>query len=504
MKTTYIKLLVVGLTLSMAGCSLDYDPVSEYSEVTVGGTEEDGEEVKFKDRSEMLTQYNGLYNRMKGNQEHWYLDLMMINEAHADNAYVGTTGAEVVPYETNLLDAGSSILDRDWNRYLADIAAANTIINNIDAVPDASFSQSERDQWKAEAKIYRAMIMFEMARLWGQFPVITVDAGDITSENITEVYPAYFPPQNTAEEVYAQIIQDLTEALPSAPANNAADKSRMSKSVAKALLAKIYAEKTVRDYSKVLSYCNEVIADGFSLVADYETLFGMNEAGTDCRARNTSESIFEIPYPVGSGSWVTWMFGRNLINWDQSFTWAKWVTPSRDLIKAYQSEGDEIRMNQSIVFYSCTWSNYYPANNYAFMYKIRSEVNSILKLRLADILLYKAEAQIMTGDLAGAASTINQIRARVKLPALDSSATGSKESMINALLKERRLELAMEGTRWYDLCRLDKVEEVMNGLNSRDEGRLKLARPYNPNSYLMPVPQPALDQNVNLVQNPGY
>ena len=72
------------------------------------------------------------------------------------------------------------------------------------------------------------------------------------------------------------------------------------------------------------------------------------------------------------------------------------------------------------------------------------------------------------------------------------------------MLHERRLELALEGERWYDLRRAGKVEEVMNSLPSRDSGHLSLARPYTKNSYLMPIPQTALDENDNLIQNPGY
>ena len=76
--------------------------------------------------------------------------------------------------------------------------------------------------------------------------------------------------------------------------------------------------------------------------------------------------------------------------------------------------------------------------------------------------------------------------------------------MIEAVLHERRLELAMEGERWYDLCRNNKVESVMNAVYSKDSGRLAQKKKFDANSYLLPIPQTALDQNSNLVQNPGY
>ena len=68
----------------------------------------------------------------------------------------------------------------------------------------------------------------------------------------------------------------------------------------------------------------------------------------------------------------------------------------------------------------------------------------------------------------------------------------------------RRMELAFEGQRWYDLCRLNKVEEVMNAVYAKDSGRLAQENLFNENSYLLAIPQGAIDQNENLVQNPGY
>jgi starch-binding outer membrane protein, SusD/RagB family len=317
----------------------------------------------------------------------------------------------------------------------------------------------------------------------------------------------YYPKQTDPKEAYTQIAKDLTDAIVDAPAKNASDKTILSKSVARALLAKVYAEKTNRDYAKVLQYCNEVIADGFSLVSNYADLFSLNSAGTDAKLRSSSESILEINYFTGGGNWVTWMFGRDLLDYNYYFTWAKWITPSRDLIADFKSENDNVRLNQSIVYYVSTWSNYYPAANYPFMYKCRSNVSSIIKLRYADILLLKAEALANLGgasNLADAATIVNTVRNRVGLANLASTASASSETMLIAVLHERRLELAFEGQRWFDLVRNGKLEEVMNGLNTRDSGRLPQRRAFTETSELLPVPQAALDLNSNLVQNPGY
>lgn len=505
MKAKYIfSYACLAALLSLNACSLTYEPIDTYSDITEG-INEDGKETVFKDKAAVESHLTTIYNQMRDRQEHWYVDLLLIAEAHADNAYAGTTGAEVIPFENNAIEGSNSVINRDWNRYMEDVARANKLIVNIDSVDDASLTTQMRDMYKAEAKIFRAMVYFDMVRLWGDIPVITTEAGDITSETIGDVYEEYFPGQQPEMEVYKQIEKDLLEALVDAPDNNPADKTRFSKSVARTLLAKVYAEKPLRDYAKVIQYCDEVAADGFDIVDDFSDLFGMNEAVTDVKARNTQESILEAQFFPGSGNWATWMFGRDLINRESNFTWAKWVTPSRDLIKAFESEGDEERFNESVVYYEASWSNYYPASNYPFMYKFRSAYSSIIKYRFADVLLLKAEALIMQGsNLNAAADIIDKIRLRAGLERLGNDTKGSKEAMLNALLKERRLELAFEGQRWFDLVRLDKVEEVMNAVFAKDSGRKALAYPFNANSYRLPIPQAVIDQNPNLVQNPGY
>ena len=496
-------LLSIGILVS--SCSLNRDPLDGYSDESQGKTET-GSQIVFKNKSEVDNFLTGIYQQMRDRQEHWYMDLLLISESHADNAYAGTTGAEVLPFENNSIEGSNSVIDRDWARYLEDIARANRLIINIDSVADKSVSDSQIKSYKAQAKIFRALAMFDMVRLFGSIPVITTQAGDITSENIEEVYPQYFPFQNTEEEAYLQIQKDLLEALVDAPSNSVSDKTRFTKSVAKAMLAKIYAEKPIRDYAKVIQYVDALAADGFDLNAEYSDLYALNAANSDLEQRNTKESILEAQFMPGSGNWATWMFGRDLSNYDNSFTWAKWVTPSRDLIQTYQNEGDQIRMDQSIVYYVATWSNYYPASHYPFMFKLRSGMSSIVKLRYADLLLLKAEALIMQAspNLMEAASIIDRVRNRVKLPALDNATRVSKERMLDALLKERRLELAFEGQRWFDLVRLDKVESVMNAVFAKDKGRKAQVYPFNQYSYRLPVPQAKIDENPNLVQNLGY
>jgi starch-binding outer membrane protein, SusD/RagB family len=497
--------LLFGFALFFVSCSLEENPISDFSELTIGGSDTSGSTVKYLTREEMLTQYEAMYNMLKGNYglENWNLDMLVFTETHADNAYRGATDAELTQLEQQKQNGINKNIERDWNSYFNMISAANRVICNIDSVPDPALTAAERQQWKSEAMVFRSWIMFDMVRLWGGIPLILVEPPAINAENITEVYPLYYPPRNTVDEVYTQIIQDLEYTLEpgGAPAINPSNKFVFSRTVANALLAKVYAEQPVRDYAKVIEFCSKVEPD-VSLVVNYGDLFLVNDSKTDVRYRHTSESIFEIPFSDG-GNWNTWMFGIDETDPNSTYDWAKWITPTRDILAAYDREGDVIRKRVSIVMANVNWSNHYPSNAYYFMHKFPSKFNSIIKLRLADILLLKAEAYVGQGNLNEAAALVNTIRARVDLPELSGSVTSSQSSMEDAVLNERRLELAFEGHRWFDLVRTGKIYEVMNSLNDRDEGRLPqdLVTEFN---VLLPLPQSQIDINPSLVQNPGY
>ncbi len=505
MNKIIIYLLTAAIGIFAISCSLDESPISNLSELTLGSTDSTGSTVKYATRAQMLTQYEAIYNVLKGNAglEDWSADFLVISDTHADNAYRGAADAELTQLEQQKQNGINKNIERDWNGYYSLISAANRVITNVDSVPDPALTAAERKQWKSEAMVLRAWIMFDMVRLWGGIPLVLDEPPAITASNIEDVYSLYYPARNTAEEVYMRIINDLEFALEQGgvPDIDPSNKFVFSRTVANALLAKVFAEQPVRDYSKVVEYCQKVEQD-VSLVPRYGDLFDVNDSKTDVKNRNTSESIFEIPFSDG-GNWNTWLFGVDETDPNSVYDWAKWLTPSRDLIAAFDNEGDVVRKKATMIFASVSWSNHYPSGNYPHMHKMPSKFNSIIKIRLADILLLKAEAFVALGDLSSAASLVNTIRSRVNLPNLSSSVTSNAEEMANAVLKERRLELAFEGQRWFDLVRTGKVFEVMNTLNSRDVGRLPMDE-VTKNTVLLPLPQSQIDINPNLIQNPGY
>ena len=494
----------MAMALIVSSCSLDLEPISDFSELNVGGTTNTGTTVKFKNKAEMKTQYDNMYNQLATSRlESWVLDYLIYSDTHADNSYRGATDLELTQLEQQRQDGNNKNINRDWDNYFGIVSGANSVICNVDSVPDVTLTAAERKQWKAEALVLRSMIYFDLVRLWGDVPLILTEPPAITSTNIEAVYPLYYPKKNTIAEVYEQIIKDLNTALEpgGVPAIDNTNKFRFSKTVANALLAKIYAEKPVRDYAKVVQYCTEVEKD-VTLVAAFGDLFDMNAAKTDVKSRNTSESIFEITFS-GGGNWITWMCGVDVSSATSTYDWAKWFTPTRDLTAAFVKAGDIERKAQTIITADVIWSNHYPSKGYPFMYKYRSKFHSVIKIRLADILLLKAEALVEQGNLTEAATLVNRVRTRAKLLNLDAATVASKPLMQDAVLNERRLELAFEGQRWFDLVRTGKVFTVMNTLNSRDVGRLPM-NAVTEEKTLMPIPQPQIDKNPSMIQNPGY
>jgi len=509
MKKIYIAL---ASALMLSACTLDLTPITSYNESNVElADDESGNTSQYNTRSDMEGLRNSLYNSwVKDIQEMGLEDWLVYSETRADNAYCGTSTPEIMALEGNKQDGTNKNIVRDWNWYQRQVSNANQIICNIDRIAeaDATLSSAERDQWKAEAMIWRAFCFFRLTLLWGDAPMVLSIPPAINAANVEEVYPLYFPDRVPLEQVYTKLVEDLTWAAQFAPKVNPANKMLMSDAFAKGLLARVYAENTpLRDWNKVAQYCNEVEGMGFSLEPKYADLWAYEPGDEGDARRNSPESIFEVQWvSKSSGNWVYMMYHRNAYNPNDSYSWAKWTTPSRNLIKAYQDEGDTERLNASVIWDSCGWSNYYDSENYAFMHKMPTNVSSILVMRLAEIYLLHAEALACTNDLSGAASYVNKVRERVHLEPIGTPA--SQDQAIDLILKERRLELAFEGFRFFDLVRhstpendrIKKVHDAMNAEDSYWQSRI----PMDPTHYLLPVPTEALDNNPNLSQNAGY
>ncbi len=477
------------LLLSLPACNdfLDLEPQSQ--SIVVENT--DADSVYFKSADELEAALAGAYGDFKN--EYFQLDYFVNGDAQADDAYAGGDNPDNFQIDDYRINAVNRNVSRDWAYLYATIGKTNNIINNAEDVTDPALTEQRRMQIVGEASFIRAFMYFQLVQLWGDVPLQLQEVTSISADNLDEIYDQIFPARAPVEEVYAQIIADLETAVAIVPVT-AAHKGFATTGAVNAVLAKVYAAREPHDWARVNQYCDAVIAGGYSLMPEFEDLWN-NEN------ENSPESIFEINYTgwtSSDGNWgVTIFRGKD---------WKKFNTPSNDLAAAYDAEGDAIRKNASIFFdnVSGLWSDpYWPQTMYPFINKWRNfsgdGSQNYIFIRLADILLLKAEALNELGDPSGARDIVNQIRARVDLDPINVS---SQADMRLAIEKERRLELAFEGIRWFDLKRTGRAIEVINSAKGPDGQPLG----YNLTEarLLWPIPQAELDKNTKLTQNPGY
>jgi hypothetical protein len=484
----YFSIIAVVAALLFQSCDkfLELEPASEGIAVT--NTSSDS--TYYKSASEVEAALAGVYADFKN--EYYQLDYFVNGDAQSDDAYAGGDNPSNFQIDDYKLDATNSNVSRDWAYLYATIGKANTVINNVSSVSDPALSADRKSEIIGEASFIRAFMYFQLVQLWGDVPLQLTEVKTISANNLDAIYAIIFPARNAQADVYRQIIADLETAV-ARVRTTAPHKGFATKGAANALLAKVYATQQPHDWSKVSAHCDAVIAGGYSLLPDYDQLWNnQNE--------NSAEAIFEINYNGGitDGNWGTKIF--------RGLDWKKFNLPSNDLVQAFEAAGDTKRKNASIVFQDVSgkWSDqHWPQTHYPFINKYRnfnegSNQNYIF-IRLADILLLKAEALNELGDQAGAATLVNQIRTRVNLA--NTTAT-TQADMRLAIEKERRLELAFEGLRWFDLKRTDRASVVMAaavGANNENLG-------YNltPNRLVWPIPQAELDKNTKLTQNDGY
>ncbi|SFU41893.1 Starch-binding associating with outer membrane [Pustulibacterium marinum] len=444
----------------------------------------------------------GVYESFQSSQ-YYAWDFVMAEDIRSDNYYAGGDNPEIFAYDRVDLSPTNSRVNALWASVYNAISKANLVLEKTPEVTE-NITEERKDQILGEAYFLRAYHYFVLVKNFGDVPLYInfVSSADPADTRL---------PRSSKEEVYAQIVSDLNNALTRLPDTYGSDasvnKARATKGAANALLAKVYAQMPTPDYTAVLAHANAVINSpaGYSLLSNYDELFDGNHY-------NNAESIIEIQYLGGNeGNWGPQMHLPPSVSGDN---WRKFTTPSHDLVDAFDSEGDNIRKNATILFENVSWVDEYWGNatnsSVPFAYKWRNagswaSSDDIYLLRLADIILMKAEAQNELGQTADAATTVNLVRNRAGLANLNSDATASQSAMRMAILKERRLELAQEGHRWSDLVRFGMAQEVMNSVDDID---LSTGQSVNyavdEHDLLMPIPQAEINRNPNLEQNPGY
>ncbi len=503
MKYIYNKLRIVGcslIVLALSSCSEDFLDVAPTSALTTGNA--------YNSAQDLSNALNGAYRSFYDEYYQW--DNVLLGDVRSDNSYNANGDSPIDAYDKLDITTSNNRMMDNWVQLYRGIARANIILEKIKSVNDPALDKNNlRENIIGQASFLRAFHYFQLVKNYGGVPLeLNSNSSDPAKINL---------PRSTEKEVYDQIDADLQIALanlPDAYAGGASEnKVKATKGAANALLAKIWAQRSDRDYTKVLKYCNDVISSpaGYGLVANYADLF-------DGAHYFNSESILEISF-LG-GNWDVSNWGVQLFLGPED-GWQKYATPTKNLIAAYDAQGDVIRKNASVVFWNnLDWAdeNWNPCGDKSvavpFPYKEKhadgwNSGDHPYLLRLDDIILLKAEAQNELDDLSGSLLTIKKIRDRVNLPVLTAT---SKADMKTKILNERRLELAFEGERWYDLIRAGVATTVMNSLNEvkytcgsgSPSAAININYNCNDDKWLCPIPQLERDTNPNLSQNPGY
>lgn len=481
-KTIYYFLLGSSLTLGTISCNdyLDTEPLTDRIvplNDTPYTTADEAESI-------MTTIYSNFGN------EYWQLDYFFNGDAQTEISHAGADNVQNFQMDEYRIISTNSNVNRDWNYLFEFINNCNKILNYVDNISDPALTPARKAEMKAEAAIMRAMYNFHGVQLWGDFPLVTKAVIGVNGDNFEEVYDQVYPTRKPVNEVYDLIISDLEGALANAPASS--NKYKANKGAALALLAKVYATKPNPDYSKVVDYTTQLMGLGYSLLGNFDDLFDGNHEGN-------SESIFEANGNAGN----VWAWGSSMF---YGTDWKKFNTPSYDIVNTFNAENDLVRKNSTIWFSPTTvgWSDsFWSSSNYPFMYKMRitDGHQNFYIFRYADLLLIRAEALVRLGNFTEAENLVNQVRNRVGLG--DISITGTEDG-INKILKERKLELAFEGHRWFDLKRTGKAIEILSQQKDANGNTLPYVGNLNQNRLLWPIPQSQRDNNPNLTQNPGY
>jgi len=459
--------LMVAIVFTCASCSklLDIDPPSN----------ERPSAVVFGSSETARAALSGAYISLTQSQT-FSLNLTLINALAADEIISLSGATRYNLLQNNTYEAQTSNLTSDiWTDSYTSIYQFNNIIaglNNNAAVP-----QPVARQITGEALAMRAYCYMQLADFFGDVPLVL-------STDITETA---LLPRTPVAAVYAQIIADLTVAkanVAEAYVTNGqtADRLQVNKSGVSALLAKAYLQ--LGNWQNAVTNATEVIDR-----TDLYSLLPGNQLSNVFLA-NSREAILQLGSALVANSGYT-NEGQQFVSAPNSISLRFSLTPA--LLGAFEP-GDlrrtawvrESRRN------GVTAQEPFKYQNYDFSSAGSSgRIEAPTVLRLAEMYLLRAEANVALGNRANATADLNIIRARAGLSPLPTGA-----NLADAVARERRVELFCErGDRWLSLKRSQTIDAIIGA-----------AKPGTWRSFarLYPIPQTAIDANPNLVQNQGY
>ena len=478
---------------SLVACEkfLDEKPQSD---LTKENTQTQEQVSAYSSVSDAKSELNGVYALFKA--DIYEGNAFYIGDCMSDNCYIGGDGVSEEQLDNLTVSATNSVIATSWSQFYAIVGSATNVIENVKLMDSSLIDDATRAQIIADAKFARAWVLFDIVKYWGDAPMTLQLIPSITVDNIDKWYPIMYPSRTSEEEIYAQIISDLDENTIKNLPSKSAGAFCGTQGAAYGLLAKVYAtmgKKSERDYSKVVDMCDNVIKQGYSLVPDFESLWTVD-------GKFSSESIFEMYFSdtAEQHNWAYWVLLTD-VSGDVVVSWRRYCTPTQDIVAKFDKEKD-VRYKSSIYWTAVPYDTYWPAKNYPLAYKIRQKESDIILLRLADILLLKAEALVELNKPKEALMLVNDIRNRAGLSGLSLSLSVAEARL--AVENERQLELLFEGQRWWDLIRNERMEEVMKTAHDKN-GNLRFSEIPAWRAKL-PIPQAQIDINERLTQNIGY
>jgi starch-binding outer membrane protein, SusD/RagB family len=389
---------------------------------------------------------NGAYRSLQWESR----EIVAFPDLYSDNLdFTGTYQTDREFGLRNIQPSNGAVLGI-WADAYEGINRANGVLAGI--LDAADLSSSKQDVYRGEALFIRAVHYMYLVRWFGGVPLVLQPSKGVGEESLVA--------RETQEEVYARIIQDLEEAASLLPAGK--EPGRATKGAANALLARAYLD--VGNHALARDKATSVISDPtYSLVGNFRSLY---------TTKHSSESIYEVHFTVNNGnSLAFWFFPQ-----EEGGRWG--FSPTAELYGLYGAT--DTRRAASI--------NITANKRYIYKYpRISTEDDNLILLRLAEMYLVRAEANArLNAPDATVLADINTVRSRASATPVSVS---GQAALLDAVLNERRLELAFEGHRFFDLRRYGKAQEKLQ----MEAHRL-----------VLPIPQAELDVNDNLEQNPLY
>ena len=454
MKKHIITILTAGLLLT--GCEefLTVIPETSLSSATFFKTENDFQQA-----------VNAAYVPLRTiTNDRSYL----LGEMHSDNTYYarnilfGATEQQedladfAVPV-ANGVTSNTHVLNQYRQDYVI-IARTNQILDLIDGV---EMTQASKDNLKGQALYLRAYAYFELARYFGSVP-LHLKAVPNREESAL--------PLSTEAEIYAQIIVDAEASIPLLLPKSTQQPGRATSGAARMLLANVYLVQ--KEWAKAEKLLKEIVSSNeYSLIPSYANVFSENVAN-----KNNAESVFEVQYLEGAAG-LNGSFIYNFMPRPISSTDLKPITgtsnpqnldgegnniPTPDIIAAFESGDERKDVSIGTVFLAGSFrsdKNYPYIKKFAKTHSLHGNHGTNFPIyRYAEVLLFLAEALNELGKPGEAVPYLNLVRARAKLGA--TSAAGQAD-LREAIFKERRVELAFENKRWFDITRTGRIEEII-------------------------------------------